>query len=100
MLRACSLCASDVGPSDGARAFPGARPCAAAGAPRSADDACSGDASSSQTTAVVTQTNYKYRELPPNKHRQFLMSNTTYHTEFLTLTICHQQISLSAMQST
>lgn len=100
MLRACSLCASGVEPSDGARACPGAHPCAAAGALTLADDACSGDASSSRTTAVVTQTNYKYRELPPNKHRKFLMSNTSFHTEFLTLTLCHQQIRSSAMQST
>lgn len=100
MLRACSLCAFDVEPSDGARAFPGARPCAAAGDPTSADDACSGDASSSRTTAVVTQTNYKYRELPPNKHRKIVTSKTCSLTEFLTLTLLHKQISSSAMQST
>lgn len=100
MLRACSLYASDVEASGGARVYPGARPCVAAGAPRSADDACSGDASSSRTTAAVTQTNYKYREQLPNKHRRILTSNTTVHTEFLTLTLCHDQINSSAMQST
>lgn len=46
MLRACSLDASDVEAFGGVQAFLGAHPCAAAGAPRLADDACSGDASS------------------------------------------------------
>lgn len=57
MLRACSLYAFDVGSSDDVQACPDAHPCAAVGAQTSADDACSGDASSSRATAVATQTN-------------------------------------------
>lgn len=50
MLRACSLYAFDVEAFDGEQASPGVRPCVAVGAQTSADDACSGDASSSQVT--------------------------------------------------
>lgn len=71
MLRACFPCASDGAAFDDAQAYPGDHPCAAADAPTSADDACSGDASSSthcsEDTNKTINTALINRQ---NKHQQ------------------------------
>lgn len=55
MLRACSPCASDAAAFGGGPACPGGPACAAADAQTLADDACSGDASSSRSQPTPQQ---------------------------------------------
>lgn len=69
MLRACSPCASDAAAFGGARACPGGPAYAEADVQTSADDACSGDASSSRSQPT-SQTNI--HQPPSNKHIIFV----------------------------
>lgn len=55
MLRACSLYGEGAVCCDGRCGVPDDPSCAAAGAPTSPDDACSGDASSSRYTGAYKQ---------------------------------------------
>lgn len=94
MLRACSPCEADAAAFGGGPAFPGAPAYAAAGAPTSPDDACSGDASSSVRNQK--KTDYCHR----SNIRPFSDKSTTFPITSLTLILYREQIRARVTRST
>lgn len=80
MLRACSPCASDAAAFGGGRACPGGPACVEGGVQTSADDACSGDASSSRSQPT-SQTKYSPTAVKQTSH--LYRFNFVYHVLFL-----------------